>query len=303
MMNLKMDDEQVDANGEDRWRYAASALAIIFIILLCILLWPSKTSPAPSGNNGGDLTSAGDGAKGSAGISRESPVSAVGGSSDAPAAQINLSDATNQVVLYSPGLGTSPEVPNNNPNVDDGNPHGDDGNPHGPTAPTFMGLEGKGNTFVFIIDMSGSMSAPMKGANLNRFEFAKKELKKFISGLKNNHKFFIFFYSGSSHPMEKPITLVKATPQSKAKAIKWITKTQNGGGTNPLPSLREAINLKSATIWLLTDGQFSIPPVIEFLKKKNQGTIVNTIALGDPASLNGLQIIANLSGGKTIFHP
>jgi hypothetical protein len=43
--------------------------------------------------------------------------------------------------------------------------------------------------------------------------------------------------------------------------------------------------------------------VIEFLKKKNQGTIVNTIALGDPASLNGLQRIANLSGGKNIFHP
>ena len=206
MMNLKIDGEQVDPNGENRWRYAASALAIIFVILLCILLWPNKTSSAPAGNNGGDLTSAGDGAKGSAGISRGSPVSAVGGSSDAPAAQINLSDATNQVVLYSPGLGTSPEVPNKpqtgsgkspeNP----GKPNGDNGNPRGPTAPTFMGLEGKGNTFVFIIDMSGSMSGPMQESNLNRLAFAKKELKKFINGLKNNHKFFIFFWTAAHHP-------------------------------------------------------------------------------------------------------
>ena len=47
MKNLVMDDEKVDVNGENRWRYAASALAIIFIILLCILLWPNKTSPCP----------------------------------------------------------------------------------------------------------------------------------------------------------------------------------------------------------------------------------------------------------------
>lgn len=293
MTNLKKGGEQLDANGENRWRYVASALAIIFIILLCILLWPNK---------GGDLTSAGssqdgtsDDTKEPAKVSPEGPVSIVAGSSDAHAAQIDLSGATNQVVLYSPGLGTPPAAPNN--------PNADKGAPSGATAPTFMGLEGKGNTFVFIIDMSGSMSAPMEKSNLNRFEFAKKELIKFTTGLKSNHKFFIFFYSERSHPMEKPIALVKATPQNKGKAIKWITKTQNRGGTNPLPSLREAINLKSGTIWLLTDGQFSIPPVIEFLKKKNRGTIVNTIALGDPVSLNGLQKISNLSGGKNIFHP
>ena len=103
--------------------------------------------------------------------------------------------------------------------------------------------------------------------------------------------------------MERPIALAKASPQTKAKTIAWITTAFNGGGTNPLPSLREAINMQPATIWLLTDGQFNIQPVVEFLKKKNQGTIVNTIALGDPASLNGLQRIANLSGGKNIFHP
>jgi hypothetical protein len=316
MMNLKMDGEQMDANGENRWRYATSALAIIFVILLCILLWPSKTSPASSGNSGGDLTSAGsgqagtgDGTEDSAGGSRKGKVSAKDGSSEDPAAQINLSGATNQVALYSPGLGTPPRAPKKSqtgsgkPSKNPGKPNLGKGNPVGPTTPTFMGLEGKGNSFVFIIDMSGSMSGQMRESKDTRFEFAKKELIKFVSGLKYNQKFFIFFYSGSSHPMEKPIALVKATPQSKVKAIEWITKTSNGGGTNPLPSLREEIILKSGTIWLLTDGQFSIPPVIKFLQKQNQGTIVNTIALGNPAGLNGLQRIANLSGGKTIFHP
>ncbi len=54
-------------------------------------------------------------------------------------------------------------------------------------------------------------------------------------------------------PTEK---LLPATPENVTQTLDWLKYVECGGGTNPLPGLLMALQLRPDAIYLLTDGKF-----------------------------------------------
>ena len=107
-------------NDDNRWRYLASALAFVFILLLCILLWPNKEASTNTEKGGGDPSSLGEGqsdmgksAQELTGVLEEVKSDANKDTSIEPI-NIDLSNATNALALYSPDIGLTTEQGNKN---------------------------------------------------------------------------------------------------------------------------------------------------------------------------------------------
>ena len=105
-------------NDDNRWRYLASALAIVFIILLCILLWPNKVASTNTEKGGGDPSSLGEeqsdmgkSAQEVTGVLEEVESDANKDTSMEPI-NIDLSNAANALALYSPDIGLTTEQGN-----------------------------------------------------------------------------------------------------------------------------------------------------------------------------------------------
>ena len=162
----------------------------------------------------------------------------------------------------------------------------------------FFGSQGAGKTFVYIVDMSGSMY----GA---RCERARKELISSIEKLNGDQSFHVFFFSDQTFPLffPKPATaLIKANPSNKKKAVRWIRAREPGGLTNPIMSLRSALELKPDVIFLLTDGEVDDPEAVrKIIKDNNVRTTIHTIAFENEDGATTLERIAKENRGSFRF--
>lgn len=171
------------------------------------------------------------------------------------------------------------------------------GGGQGGRGEAIFGTGREANSFVFVVDCSGSM----KG---QRFYRATLELKRVIGNLKLGQKFYVVFYNHEVIPLFAPgraaarPVLIPASRSNRRTAHQWIDEQQAGGGTLPQKAMELALSLQPEVVYFLTDGR--IPPetsqVIEAANKHN--AVVNTVALESGASSDILKRIARANGGK-----
>ncbi|MEP3477782.1 MAG: hypothetical protein ABJZ55_00900 [Fuerstiella sp.] len=124
----------------------------------------------------------------------------------------------------------------------------------GPGETAFMDIIGSGDSFVYLIDVSSSMSM----SNNRRLNLAKSQLVNSLTLLKRNQQFQVFFYSDyvealrlRQRPQED---LYQATSVNIQLAESSIRAVRAHGGTSHLPALKRALALSSDVIYFLTDG-------------------------------------------------
>lgn len=171
----------------------------------------------------------------------------------------------------------------------------------GEDGANFFGVSARGQKFIFVIDCSGSMGGP-------RWLTARSELIRSIRSLKPDQEFAIMLYSSMSWSLQGSINeaaFVRATPENLDSASIWLGKQIPGGGTLPLPAVRQAISLHPDAIFLLSDGELQ-DDTRGYLWRYNRekaryGQVrVHTVGVGMFAGAQLLALIAAENGGE--FH-
>ena len=161
----------------------------------------------------------------------------------------------------------------------------------------FFGIGGKGGSFVYVVDMSGSMS------ERGKYERARYELVRSIENLSEDQRYFVIFYNDGWYPMDATAP-IQATQLHIDKTRRWVRRIWPNGGTYPLQALLRALQLQPDAIYFLSDGKFD-PAVIEAVRIHNpasSGQIpIHTIAFVSTETVDIMQAIAVNSGGKFRF--
>ena len=171
----------------------------------------------------------------------------------------------------------------------------------GKAATEFFGIGGYGQSFVYVVDCSGSMN------DNGKFERARYELLQSIEQLSKDQSYFVIFYNQQAHPMDGG-RLVLASPARIAETTQWINFVEPEGGTNPLPALLYAVSLHPDAIYFLSDGQFD-PGTIQEIRLRNRPNNrlktrqvpIHTIAFYDRFAAGLMRQIARNSGGEFKF--
>jgi hypothetical protein len=172
---------------------------------------------------------------------------------------------------------------------------------YGKKATEFFGIGGYGQSFVYVVDCSGSMNQNGK------FERARYELLQSIEQLNKEQQYFVIFYNHQAHPMDGN-KLVFATEAHVTETRHWINFFEAEGGTEPLPALVAALSLHPDAIYFLSDGQFD-PNTIQEMRARNRPNNrlktrqipIHTIAFYDRFAAGLMKAIARNSGGEFKF--
>ena len=119
----------------------------------------------------------------------------------------------------------------------------------------FFGIRAEAETFVYVIDKSGSMDPRAE------FAVAKRELLSSLATLGPRQRFQILFFSdaGAIEAMEerarKEDGFYFATGFNKTLAGQFVGSVSPGGGTDLPAALERALELRPDAIFLLTDGE------------------------------------------------
>ena len=171
-----------------------------------------------------------------------------------------------------------------------------DGSLSGASA-EFFGIGGYGQTFVYVVDCSGSMN------ERGKFERAIYELLHSIEQLAGDQRYFVIFYSDAAYPMDADEP-VPANEDEFARTRSWVSHVHPDGGTNPLPALLFALSLRPDAIYFLSDGKFD-PATTQEVRLKNrprsQRIPIHTIAFMERATEGLMRTIARNSGGEYRF--
>lgn len=182
---------------------------------------------------------------------------------------------------------------------------GSGGSGHGPKA-AFIGNGGNAHHVVFVIDASGSMSAPGRSGNI--FDIVKHKMVQSISKLAEVQDFHIIFFAEST-PTEMPEKrLVPAAPEYKARAVRFLDDVvaRGGGGTDPIPAVLRAFEVlqradntrKGKMIFLLTDGAFrDNDAVLRAIRDRNKTkeVLINTYLYGSTDDESIVKLMKNIA--------
>jgi Ca-activated chloride channel family protein len=135
--------------------------------------------------------------------------------------------------------------------------------------------------YVFIVDVSGSM----RGFPL---DISKELLKKLIGNLRPSDKFNVLLFAGTSALMSEQS--LPATSENITRAIQFIDMQRGGGGTELLPALNHALELKgtesySRSMVIVTDGYVHVEKEAFDLIRNRLGD-ANMFAFGIGSSVN-----------------
>ncbi len=171
---------------------------------------------------------------------------------------------------------------------------------HGPgLGAGFFGTKGVGKSFIYVVDMSGSMYG-------DRFSRAKSELVKSINKLSAEQKFYVFFFNDRTFPLFEPKPakgMIPATKSNKERASRWIGLRRAESTTNPNYALLQALEMKPEVIFLLTDGELDEPDLVRQMIRKNNksNVVIHTIAFENPEGGKTLEAIAEENNGVYRF--
>jgi hypothetical protein len=176
---------------------------------------------------------------------------------------------------------------------------------------TFFGAQAQGNTFVYLVDNSGSMRRD------RAFEAAKVELIRSLQSLRESQRYYVMFFGerleklslDGLQPESRPI---RATPGHIATTIQWVQRIPIRGGKAPNDALEAAIALEPDAIFLLFDGDTQVD-VASHLRRINryddllQGTVprvsIHTIGIYSDEHSDLLRRIASENLGSYRFVP
>lgn len=120
----------------------------------------------------------------------------------------------------------------------------------------FSGTDSPAKSTVYVIDVSGSMQNP------DRLPRVVASLKRAIDQLKPEQRFMIVLFDDALHVDPSLNRLLPAKKKNVDKVYEWLDMPQGGGGTNPLPAMLFALQLRPERIVLLSDGEFD--PTVSF---------------------------------------
>ena len=178
----------------------------------------------------------------------------------------------------------------------------------GGSTAAYYGIPMVSRRAVFLIDTSGSMSAPIgTDRKRTRLDEVKKQLRASVEKLPDDQLFNIYFYAGGVNPMWPQ--LQKAVGADRKAVLERVEKTAIGdGGTNIFDSIERAFaDLEVDTIYLLSDGAPTAGRVIEPSQLADQvrrwnyarQIVIHCVAVGTRSEL--LERLAKESGGEYVF--
>jgi len=162
---------------------------------------------------------------------------------------------------------------------------------------SFFGVEARGARFVYIVDVSGSMS----GEKLDTLQI---ELTDSLNGLSPRASFAVLLFSTDVLPIGGKARWWDAKDAAKAAAAREIRAISARGGTNPLPAFEMAFALKPRpdAIYFMTDGLFveSAASEIAELNRQADGapTPIHCISFVSREAAQLMRAIARQSGGS-----
>ncbi len=198
---------------------------------------------------------------------------------------------------------------------------------------SFLGNQGKGSHVVFVVDVSGSMSAvgEVGGKAVSRFDLLKQELIRSLNQLRGNVHYQVIYFSHFAWPHNEidstdsralaryewdispgqrnakipRFRYLPANPANIAKSRKIIEDSDNPGGTNWGSGLLMALNgsPKPDLIFFMTDGNRSdaltwVDEVTAANARGDKRAIIHTTAMMTPDAAKELDELARLNGGK-----
>jgi len=167
----------------------------------------------------------------------------------------------------------------------------------------FFGTRSQGNSFVFVVDISGSMQAEFREPDprnpgtlrvMTRWDKAREELLSAIHVMKEDQSYCVVLYNDGNRPMVEQgnfVGLRSATRNNRQKTKQWLDTIGAIGGTEPMESLAFALDLRPDVLYFLTDGVIPAQSR-EVCEIYNQAkTVVHTTCIGYPQN-DLLQLIA-----------
>ncbi len=153
--------------------------------------------------------------------------------------------------------------------------------------------------YIFIVDVSGSMSGfPLK--------ISKKLMKNLLENLKPTDKFNIILFSGSTGLFRQES--VNANTENISGAIHFIESQRGGGGTELLPALKKAYQLKrssdecSRSFVLLSDGYVSVESeAFELIRKQNSNSNFFCFGIGSSVNRYLMEGLAFMGNGEPVI--
>ena len=164
----------------------------------------------------------------------------------------------------------------------------------------FFGIRAAAESFVYVVDKSGSMDAAAE------FAVAKREVLASLDTLGPRQKFQVLFFNGGLAPMEergrKEGGFYLATNFNKTLARQFVGAQTPGGGTEPLAALEAALELEPDAIFFLTDGKRTLSPGdFSALRRLNRGDArIHCVRFGhgpDTIRDNAINRLASEHGG------
>jgi Mg-chelatase subunit ChlD len=154
----------------------------------------------------------------------------------------------------------------------------------------FYGIEAEGSKFVFVVDMSGSMSG-------KRFRRARTELCQTLEHLAPTQTFFVILFNDLPSLMPS-LGLAAVSPSNLQLVDAWLKQVECQGGTDPLPALLMALAMKPDAVFLLSDGKFDreLARAVSQLELRDR-IPVHTIGFVSRKGEPMLRAISEISGG------
>ncbi len=198
---------------------------------------------------------------------------------------------------------------------------GGGGGEGGPQA-SFFGTTAYGSRFVYVLDMSGSMSEGGDRTDAgNRFRRAIEELMTSIERLTPQQTFYVYLFSHLTRPLfdEPPLAprWRAATPENKQMLRAWLATIEPAGSTDPRTALLLGLSLRPDAVFLLSDGRFNgkekelTGGLAKSQRRQARGTEaatarvppIHSFAFEDTLACKSMQDLALRSGGIYRFVP
>ncbi len=164
----------------------------------------------------------------------------------------------------------------------------------------FFGSTSTARSFVFVVDLSGSMLTN------RRFDRLVRELTATINALQPGQQFSVVFFNDHPLPLFSPRAaqgLIDASRANKQRAIRWIKSRKPDGLTNPDLALEMALAMRPGAIYFLTDGEILDADILiaRLARWNAASTPIHTLAFESRAGEDALIRIARDSGGTYRF--
>ena len=161
----------------------------------------------------------------------------------------------------------------------------------------FFGIRDKGETIVYLLDVSGSMTSPPEAIIA-----AKRELIASLESLVSDQQFQVIFYNERPSvmrlPGSAPQKLYQATDINRTLARQQIAARQAELGTSHLPALAAALELRPDVIFFLTDAEdpaLNARQIDEVRRMNAAGARIHAVEFGKGSRLDSSSALERLA--------